>query len=115
MRLGHQSDDGGGETGWCIDPGPNGGSAQRQFLQLWQHVFQTLDRLSDLGRPSAELLAQSDRRGVHEVGPPGFHDVFELGGLGLQRAGEPGEGRHQILSDGRNGCDMDCGGNDVVG
>ena len=61
----------------------HGSPAQRQFLQLRQDLLEPLDPLSHLGSPPAELLAEGDRRGVHEMGPTRFHDVIELGGLGL--------------------------------
>ena len=50
----------------------------------------------DLRRVAAELLAQRDRHGVHQVGATGLDDVRELVRLGLQRRLQPLERRQQL-------------------
>ena len=45
------------------------------------------DAAADLRRVATELLAEGDRRGVHQVGTPGLDHGLELGRLPAERVG----------------------------
>ena len=57
-----------------------------------------LDPEPDLGRVAAELLAEGDRDGVHQVGAAGLDDVGELRRLRLQRRLQPAHRRQQVVA-----------------
>src|SRR5438034_11692638 len=52
--------------------GPNGRAAEGQFVQMTSDVFQPPRAMSDLAGIAAELLSQSHRRGILQMGPPDF-------------------------------------------
>ena len=64
----------------------------------------------DLRGVAAELLAQRDRHGVHEVRAAGLDEVGELVGLGRQRAGQALEGGQQLVAGLGHGRQVDRGG-----
>ena len=75
-----------GVLGMGVDPGPDGGPAERHRQQLVAGGLRAPDRLLDLAGVAAELLAEPDRRRVLEVRPAGLDDRPELLGLGGERA-----------------------------
>ncbi len=77
--------------------------------------MQPSDTAAHLGCVAAELLAQGDRGGVHQVGATGFDDGRPLLRLGLQRSGEVGQRRHQVGDDALGRGHVDGGREDVVG
>ena len=87
----------GGEAGRGVDPGADRGAAQRQLGHPGQRGLDPLDAVADLRRVPAELLAQGDRGGVHQVGPAALDHLGELGPpwpAALPRgAAAPGPGR----------------------
>jgi hypothetical protein len=60
--------------------------------EVFYSIVDALYAAFDLPGVALELLAEADRCGVHEVGPPRLDDVVELPGLPLQRALEPLQG-----------------------
>ena len=76
---------------------PSGSSASRG-----SDALEPLDAVPDLRGVPAELLAQGDRGGVHQVGAAGLHHGRELGGLAppARRPGgpAPGSGRGRRAS-----------------
>ncbi|GAA3047234.1 hypothetical protein GCM10020000_29160 [Streptomyces olivoverticillatus] len=113
--AGDLGDHGAGEAGRGVDAGAHGRAAQREFGEAGQRGAQPFHAVTDLGGVAAELLAEGDGRGVHQVGAARLDDVGELLGLALQRLGEVLQGRHQIAGDRGGGRDVDGGGEDVVG
>ena len=93
--------------GMGVDPGPDGGSAERHGEQFLLGGTGSPDRFLDLARVAAELLAEPDRRRVLEVGPAGLDDRPELLGLGGERRVEPLEGRDQLLLDRHRGRELE--------
>ena len=71
--LGQHRDGAVRETGRHVDAGADRGPAERQLRQPGQGGLQALDACPHLGGIAAELLAQRDRRGVHEVGSARLH------------------------------------------
>src|SRR5690606_25598602 len=113
--AGDLGDHGGGEAGRGVDAGADGGAAQRQLGQARQRGAQPLGAVPHLRGVPVELLAEGDRRGVHQVRAAGLDHLGELLALALQGGGEVVEGGDELLSDGRGGRDVDRGGEDVVG
>ena len=66
-------------SGWALIPVPDRGPAEGHREQLVTGGLGAADRLLDLARVARELLAETDRRGVLEVGAAGLDDVPELG------------------------------------
>ena len=79
-------DHAGGEAGSGVEPGADRGAAEGELLHPGEHAVQSLDREPHRGGVPAELLAEGDRGGVHQVGAAGLDGVGELVGLGLQAA-----------------------------
>ena len=71
-----------------VDPGPDGGPAERHGEQLGLGGARPADRLLDLAGVAAELLAEPDRRRVLEVRPAGLDHRPELVRLGVERRAE---------------------------
>ena len=82
-------DDRGGEPGRGVDPGADRGAAERQLGEPGQRGVQPLLAVADLRGVPAELLAEGDRGGVHQVGAAGLHHGRPLFGL-LPAARSPG-------------------------
>ena len=107
----------GRESGRGVEPGADRGAAERQLA----HVGAGPPRLAatpcrDGRGVAAELLAERDRRGVHQVRPAALDHVGELAGLGLERRrrGGPGAGQ-QRPSDQPGRGEVDRRREDVVG
>ena len=85
------------EAGRRVDAGADGRPAQRQLGDAREGGVQALDAEPHLRRVATELLAERDRRRVHEVRAARLHDIGELGGLALRGrwrgAREPARGR----------------------
>src|SRR5690606_33527997 len=97
-----------------VDAGAHGGAPQGQLAQGLQDILQTADGMFNHGGVAAELLAQADGRGVHQVGAADLDDVIE--GLGLFRQGvpQPPEGGQQVVGQAFQGGDVHGRGDDVV-
>ena len=78
VAAGHLADDSPAETGRRVDAGPDRRSPEGQLGHAGQRGPQPFDAHADLRGVAAELLAERDRRRVHEVRPPGLDDVGEL-------------------------------------
>ena len=87
----------GGEFGMRVQAGADRGAAERDLADAAERRLDARDPLAHLRGVAAELLAERDRDGVHQVRAAGLHDVGELLGLRLERrrqAGRaPGAGR----------------------
>ena len=103
------------ESGRRVDAGAHGGAAERDLGDAGEGGVDALDAVADLGGVAAELLAQGDGGGVHEVRAAGLHDVLEFGGLALQRLRQVAEGRDQVVDQRGRGGDVDGRREDVVG
>ena len=88
------------ELGMRVQPGADGGAAERDLAEPRQRVLDARDALAHLRRVAAELLAERDRHGVHQVRAAGLDDVVELRRLRLERrrraARAPAAGRSSI-------------------
>src|SRR5690606_15442713 len=89
-----------------VDSGTGGGSAKRELRQIVRGETQAFNSLANLGRVAAELLAESNRRCVHQVGPPALEDVVELFRLCFERRGELLQGGDELLLDADTRGDM---------
>ena len=103
-----------GEARRHVDAGADRGAAEGQLRQPGQGGRQALDAGADLGRVAAELLAQRDRRGVHEVRPAGLHHARELVALGLQRLRQMLQCGKEVVDQAGRGGQVDAGREDVV-
>ena len=56
------------EALWSVDTGTNRGTAKRHLGNARKCAVHALDCVANLSRVTAELLTQSNRGGVHEVG-----------------------------------------------
>ena len=97
-----------------VDPGPDSGPAERHDEQLGLPGPGPPDRLLDLAGIAAELLPESHRCRVLEVGSPGLHDRPQLVGLGVKYSAKGLERRNQILFDGERGGELHRGRDRVV-
>src|SRR4029077_18533208 len=61
-----------------VEAGPHRGSAERDARELVDGAPGPPDRLLDLSRVAAELLAEADRRGVLQMRAPGLDHGPEL-------------------------------------
>src|SRR5207237_10536852 len=77
--------------------------------------FQALDAVLDGGRVSPELLTERDGRGVHEVGAPRLHDVFQLPLLLAQGLGQLLQRGDEVVDDLVRGGQVDGRREHVVG
>ena len=67
-----------GEPGRRVQPGADGGAADRELVQAGQRRLDPLDVGVELRHVPAELLAERERDGVLQVRPSDLHDVGEL-------------------------------------
>ena len=62
-----------------IQTGADGGAAEREFLKSDRSLFpRVLARSRDLLRVAAKLLAEPDRRRIHQMGAPDLDDVVKF-------------------------------------
>ena len=87
-----------GEAGGGVEPGAGGGAAEGHLAHARQRGADALGRLADLGGVAAELLAEGDRGGVHQVGAPGLHHRGVGGGLLVEHPGQVVEGGQQVAA-----------------
>src|SRR5439155_21988986 len=92
----------------------SGGTAYREFRQSGPRGGHTADSVVDLRLVSGKLLAQSDGRGVHQVGPSGLDDRIEFLCLLREAVLQLTQGRQQALVDFQQGRDVDRRRDDVV-
>ena len=76
--AGQVADDGGREAGGRVQAGADRGAAERQLADVRQHIASALPTVPDGRRVTAELLAERNRRRVHQVRPAALHHVAEL-------------------------------------
>ena len=84
-------------SGMRVQPGADRGAAQRDLAQPLERRLDPRMALAHLGRVAAELLAERDRHGVHQVRAPGLDHVGELLGLARERVAQPRRGRQQLV------------------
>ena len=92
-----------GELGMRVDPRADGRAAERHGQELDLGGAGPSQRLLDLAGVAAELLAEADRRGVLEVGPPSLDHGPERLLAGHERGVEGLEGGQQPFLDGDGG------------
>ncbi|OEI69339.1 ribosomal protein S5 [Curtobacterium sp. ER1/6] len=89
-----------------VDAGADRGAAERDLGDAGERRLHPLDAEPDLSGVAAELLAERDRGGIHQVGATGLHGVRPEGRLRLERRGE-------VLERGDEGADEGLGDGDV--
>jgi len=102
------------KAGGGVDAGADRRAAEWQLRDPGQRRLESLDAAADLRRVAAELLAERDRRGVHQMGTPGLDHCLELGGLRAEGVGQVTERRDQLVDDRVGRGDVDRRWEDVV-
>ena len=85
------------ELGVRVQARARGSAAEGDLAEALERAGDAIAAEGDLRGVAAELLAQRDGDGVHEVGAPGLDHVLELLGLGGQRGLQAVEGGQQAL------------------
>ncbi len=98
-----------------VDPGTDRRAAGRQLQHGLQALLGTLDGQFQLAGQAADLLAQPQRRGVHQVRAADLDDVVPLFGFVGQRVGKSLQGGNQVVLDFHGHRHVDRRGEDVVG
>ena len=70
---GQRPDDRGGEAVGCIDPGADGGAAERELSEGGDVRDRTVERAFEQAGPRVGLLTHRDGCRVHQVRAPGLH------------------------------------------
>ncbi len=81
-----------------VEPGADGGAAERDLAEPRQRVLHALGALADLRGVAGELLAERHGHGVHPVRAAGLDHVVELAGLRLERGAQLVECRQQVVA-----------------
>ena len=79
-----------------INPGAHSGAAQSKLFQTAGSSFNALDTELDLSRIAAKLLAQTDRRGVGQVGTTDLHNGIKFFSFTFERRVQPLECRQSF-------------------
>ena len=103
-----------GELGVRVQAGAGGGAAERDLAEARERVLDARAAELDLRGVAAELLAERDGHGVHEVRAAGLDDVGERLGLGRQRRLELAERGQQVVGRGIQRREVHGRGEDVV-
>ncbi len=61
-----------------VDAGAYRRTALGQPCQPYHGAVDTLDGLADLARPTAKLLPQAQRHGIHQMGAPRLHHAVQF-------------------------------------
>ena len=72
------------EFGMGVEAGPHRRAPDRQLGQARQCPLDARNPFRDLRRPSADLLPQADRRGIHQMRAPGLDHIVSGRGLRSQ-------------------------------
>ena len=97
-----------------VEARPGGGPAERDLSDPPERGADPVCTEPDLGRIARELLPESDRDGVHQVGAPGLDEVLELIGLALERHPQAVESGQQLGVHLAKGSEVNGGREDVV-
>ena len=97
-----------------VEARADGGAAERDLAQPLAAVADALDPLAHLRGVAAELLAEGDGDGVHQVRAAGLDDVVERLRLRLERGGKRLERRQQVVLELTERREVDGRGEDVV-
>ena len=73
------------ELGMRVQAGADGGASERKLRQVRQRALQVRQSVVELRRPAAQLLAEAQRRGVHQMRASDLHDLVERAGLRRNR------------------------------
>ena len=76
----------GREIAMPIQPGADGGAAEREFLQRGDRLLRAPFPETHLLRVTAEFLAEPDRSRIHQMGATDLDHVLELVRFRRQRA-----------------------------
>ncbi len=82
-----------------VEAGARRGASERDLADAAERRADAVGAQADLRRVAAELLAERDRDGVHQMCAAGLDDVAELVGLAPQSGGKLVEGRQQVARD----------------
>lgn len=103
------------ETLLGVETGADGGSSLGKVSESGENVLDSLNAVLHLGGVAGELLSESERSGVLQMGSANLDDVVKLLGLGVQRLLEQLELGDQRLGDLHDSGNVHDGGEGVVG
>ena len=83
------------EAWWSVDSRANGGPTKRQLSNSRQSCIHPLDAVTNLSGIAAELLAEGNRSGVHQVSTTTLDYLGKLGGLQAERVSQMTQRRQQ--------------------
>ena len=92
--------------GMRVEPGADGGAAEREVEQALLRLVELLLGERELRGPAAHLLTERERRRVHQVRAPDLHDVRERLALLRDRRAEARDRRHEPMRDARGRRDV---------
>ncbi len=69
----------------AVEAGADGGAAEREGVDRLECLVGAIDGAFELHCVAAELLAEPDRGGIHQVGAADLEDVVELLSLRCER------------------------------
>src|SRR6187200_211393 len=97
-----------------VDAGADCRAADRQLGEMGQHRFDPLNCQTDLARPAAHLLTETDWRRIHQMRAPGFNNSLCFFCPAVDGRFEMVERWKQMLGDLEIGSEMNRRWNDVV-
>src|SRR5262245_55058200 len=97
-----------------IETGADRCAAERDFCKRFLCMLRSLDAELDLTRIASELLSESHRCGVLQMGATDLHDLVELLRLPIEGFVQVGECRKELMLHHFGRCDVNCRGNDIV-
>ena len=95
-----------GEAFRRVEAGPDGGPAEREFIEFRQNAFDARERGFELGAVPGEFLSERERHGVLKMRAADLHDVGELGFLLRDGVAELADGGQERLHEGAGGGDV---------
>ena len=97
-----------------VDAGTDSGAALRQRIQTRRYRRQARFGCGDLRHPGAQLLAECDRHGIHQMGAAGLHHIGELDTARRQHLPQPPQSRLQMLIQHQGSRDVNRGRHDII-
>src|SRR5690349_3601999 len=97
-----------------VHPGADGRAAERDFAQRLRCLRDAPTTALDLAGVALELLAERDRRRIHEVCPARLQDITEGSGAVVQRGLEAVKRGREFYADSLYRSQVDGGGDGVV-
>src|SRR4030042_3251913 len=90
-------------AGRRVEPSAHGAASDPQFEQRLTRSFDEFPATAKRPGIGHEFPAQTDRRGVLEVGPPRFHDMIEVSGFAPATCFETSQPRLQMVPQQKSG------------